>query len=311
METFYENKTILVTGGTGFIGKNLINKLLKLNVKHIIIFDRTIKYKFKNVTNITYINGNLLTDIDIINQYNFDIMFHLAANVDTTCNDHDNMIKTNFNSFYKLIQICEIKNAKLIYASSAAVYGNSESPNCVNQGETPLNIYGQSKLMMDSYLKNNKDTIKIPVIGIRFFNVYGPGELHKKNNMMSMIGQMIINIKNNENIKLFEFGEQKRDFVYIDDIVYCNLLAGMHNISNIYNCGYGQSVDFNLIYNIIYNKYNNDSQIIYIPNIYKFFQLNTCADISATTYYINYIPKFNITDGIEKYIDDFNIFNIN
>lgn len=295
---YYKNKIVLVTGGTGFIGRNIINELLKLEINKIIIFDRTIKYNW-NSNKIKYIQGNLLDDLNKIENEDFNICFHEAANVDTTCTDEDNMYKTNVNSFIKLVNLCETKGAKIIYASSAAIYGNSEPPHIVGHNESPLNIYGKSKLLMDEYVRNN--THNNTIIGLRYFNVYGPGENHK-NNMKSMIKQIIDKVINNENIKLFEYGEQKRDFIYIKDVVKCNLLAGISDMSNIYNCGYGYNVDFNNIFDIIKSYYRNESNIEYIKNKYDFFQNNTVADISLTMNNLHYSPEYSIKNGIYDYI---------
>jgi ADP-L-glycero-D-manno-heptose 6-epimerase len=300
LANYYKNKKIVVTGGTGFIGRNIINELLTYDIAHIIIFDRTIKHKWENSTKITYIEGNLLYDLNQLEDCEFDILFHEAANVDTTCTDETNMVDTNYHAFTKLIKICENKNANIIYASSAAVYGNTEPPNKVGINESPLNIYGKSKLMMDTYIRENKDNLKIIATGIRYFNVYGPGESHK-NKMMSMVSQMINKIKNNENVNLFKYGEQSRDFVYVKDVAHFNLLTALHQTAGIYNCGYGESVNFNTIFEIITSYYKNESSINYIENIYSFFQNETKADISSSIRDLNYTPKHNIIDGIYNY----------
>jgi len=302
LDNFYKDKKILVTGGTGFIGSNIVDGLLNYNVSEIIIFDRTIKRQWSNVSNITYIEGNLLHDMDKLENIHFDVCFHEAANVDTTCIDNNNMLSTNYHAFVNLINICENKNAKLVYASSAAVYGNSKYPNKVGIDENPLNIYGESKLAMDKYLQDY--TGYISIIGIRYFNVYGPGEDHKKN-MRSMVKQMIDKVQNHQNVELFEFGEQKRDFVYVKDVVRCNLLAGMNYISGIYNCGNGNSVSFNEIYKIIYSYFRNETKIEYIKNKYDFFQNNTLADITETKNQLSFMCKYDIVDGIYDYITNY------
>jgi len=213
--------------------------------------------------------------------------------------DEDNMIATYVKSFITIIKLCERHNATLVYASSAATYGNSSAPNTVGLGETPLNIYGQSKLMMDNYVRSH--TCTVPVIGIRYFNVYGPGEDHKRN-MMSMVRQMMLKMQKNEVVSLFEYGEQMRDFVYVKDVAHCNLLCGLQQTSAIYNCGSGQSVSFNDIFNCISTVYTSTTSTIqYIKNIYSFYQDNTLANISNTTLQVKYVPQYTIDKGIVEY----------
>jgi ADP-L-glycero-D-manno-heptose 6-epimerase len=298
---YYKNKNIVVTGGTGFIGRNIVNDLLKYANK-IIIFDRNIKYIWDN-DKIIFVKGDLLNNEDInkLYSYNFDILFHQAANVDTTCVDENIMINTNFNSFKKIIELCEIKSAKLIYASSAATYGNTNCPNIVGKNEIPLNIYGKSKLMMDNFVRINKNNFKINIIGLRYFNVYGNGENHK-NKMMSMISQIINNLQKNMDIDLFEFGNQKRDFIYVKDVVNCNLLAGSTNKIGIFNCGYGESVTFNKIFDIIKTYYNCNSKINYIKNNYDFFQNETLADINDSSQELGFYPNYDLIKGIYDYM---------
>ena len=294
---------VLVTGGTGYIGRNIVNELLKTaGVNRIIIFDRTIKCRWVS-DKITYIKGDLCNNMDLIAAETFNLVYHEAANVDTTDTDEAKMIATNYTAFVNLIEICIEKGARLVYASSAAVYGNRQSPNIVGMNEEPLNVYGRSKLMMDNYVRENAATLPISVIGLRYFNVYGAGEEHK-GSMKSMIGQMRNKFAFNTDIKLFEFGEQKRDFVYVGDIVKCNLLAGLSKEKRIgiYNCGSGSSVDFNTLYYTIKQHYPAaTSSLTYIPNGFTFFQNNTCADIQPTNQDLNYTPAWDYVKGIADY----------
>lgn len=307
INNYYKNKVVLVTGGTGFVGRNLVTSLLQLPVKQVIVFDRTIKYEWPrdyDSGKLDVVQGDLLEEIDmnILDSMNFDIMFHQAALVDTTCSDEMLMKKTNVDAFIKLVEICNKKHAKMVYASSAAVYGNSPVPNKEWEGENPLNIYGQSKLEMDKYVLLHKNKFAIPIIGLRYFNVYGSGESHKKN-MRSMITKMAEKIETGKTVELFEYGEQMRDFIYVGDVVNCNLLAGMYEYTDVFNCGTSIAVSFNEVYNIICDYLgitpnSEKTKIEYIKNSYPFFQNYTLANISRTTSQLKYIPKYNIHNGI-------------
>jgi len=300
LESYYGEKRVLITGGTGFIGRNIVNELIKYRVKEIIIFDRTIKHTWDD-PRVKYIKGDLLTDITLLEQQTFDILFHEAANVDTTCVDEENMLKTNYESFVKIVDTCNKKGAKLIYASSAAVYGNSPTPNTVGVNEGAINIYGKSKKMMDDYVLGNHEKFSIPIVGLRYFNVYGPGE-EKKGHMRSMITQMIETIKIGSNVRIFEFGKQLRDFVYVKDVAACNIYAGLQTKTGVYNCGYGKSECFNTLFSILKSYYQNDSEIVYIPQPYAFYQTCTLSNMILTSNILKYYPTFDIKTGIYDYI---------
>ena len=298
LATFYASKTILVTGGTGFIGRHIVDALLSYSVKKVYIFDRTLKSSWVD-PRVVLLQGDLTKDLDRIAALDFDILFHEAANVDTTCTDEALMTATNVTAFQEIVKLCAVRSTTrsvtLVYASSAATYGNSAPPNKVGFQENPLNIYGVSKLQMDTYMRSHPT--QFPVIGLRYFNVYGNGEEHK-GSMMSMISQMIDRMRDNKPVSLFEMGEQRRDFVYVKDVARCNLMAGMSSVSGIYNCGSGTSASFNEIFAILQSYYRNESTIRYIKNPYSFFQTETKADMSETLQGLGFSPTYTLSKGI-------------
>ena len=164
-------------------------------------------------------------------------------------------------------------------------------------GNSPLNKYGESKLQQDqivrNYLKNNEN--RVPIIGLRYSNVYGNGESHK-GNMSSMIYRINQQIKNKELIKLFEYGEQKRDFIYVDDIVGYNVSSAFSNKSGIFNAGYGNSYSFNDVMRFFEIYYNSSIKVEFINNPYNFFQNHTLCDIDETLYK----PIFDLKNGINQ-----------
>jgi ADP-L-glycero-D-manno-heptose 6-epimerase len=292
------SKSILITGGTGFIGSNIV-KYFKEKNYNIVVIDRTIK-EHNKYNNIDYLTFDLKEHEKInyfLKDYNFDYIFHEGAIVDTTYNN-DDIYEINSNAINSLIKLAEKSDAKLIYASSCAVYGNTQIPNKVNCNEVPLNKYGESKLKQDIIVKNYLNNLekRVPIVGLRYSNVYGNGESHKAN-MSSMIYKINEEIKTNS-VNLFEYGEQKRDFVYIDDIVGYNVSSAFSKKVGIFNAGYGNSFSFNDLIRFFEIYYNKNIKVNFIKNPYNFYQNHTLCEIDETLYK----PIFDLKNGINNYL---------
>lgn len=317
------NKTILITGGAGFIGANLAFHFQEnYPDTKVVVFDL-----FRN--NETFSNGNLKSfghfknllgfkgevisgDINdpkalakLEKHYSFDYIFHEAAISDTTVLEQDLMIKTNVNAFKDLLDIAIKHNANMIYASSAATYGDAPSPQKPG-AEAPNNAYGFSKLMMDNianeYIQNQNE---ISIVGLRYFNVYGAREFFK-NKTASTVIQFGHQLLAGNPPKLFE-GSDKilRDFIYIEDVIQANILAMHPQKSGIYNVGTGKARSFQDICDILQKELGVDLGTDYIPNPYiGRYQFHTEADISATKELLGYQPKFELEDGIKNYLPE-------
>ncbi len=316
INTDFNNKTVLITGGAGFIGSNLAFYFQENypNAK-VIVFD-----KFRNEE--TFSNGNLksfghfknligfngiVISGDIINpkdlkkleEYDIDYIFHEAAISDTTVLDQKIMIDTNVNAFKNLLDLAVRKNATVVYASSAATYGNSK---IFKFGfENPNNVYGFSKLMMDNLAKEYYDKLKLT--GLRYFNVYGPGE-YFKNKTASMILQFGLQLLKGESAKLFEGSDKiKRDFVYVEDVIQANIKATKAAKNGVYNVGTGIARSFQEIVDILKKELNMNKKDTYIPNPYvRQYQFFTEADIEESKKYLDYNPKFSLEKGIKANI---------
>ena len=315
----FNNKTILITGGAGFIGSNLAFYFQENYPKaRVIVFD-----KFRNDE--TFSNGNLKSfghfknlvgfrgtvisgditkkeDLEELNNYKIDYIFHEAAISDTTVSDQEIMIKTNVNTFNDLIQIAIKNKAPFVYASSAATYGNSKT---FKVGyENPNNVYGFSKLMMDNLAREYMKQTDIPIVGLRYFNVYGPREYYK-NKTASMILQFGLQLLKGENAKLF-VGSDKilRDFIFVEDIVQANIKAANPKQNGIYNVGTGKARSFQDIVDILKKELKITKEDIYIPNPFaKQYQYFTQADIEDTQKYLDYNPNYSLEKGIKADID--------
>ncbi|WP_163534918.1 ADP-glyceromanno-heptose 6-epimerase [Helicobacter suis] len=302
-----ENKTIVITGGAGFIGSNLALYFQKHHPKaRVIVLD---KFRDSNLSslghfkNLIGFEGEIITaditqDLSALEEIHFDYLFHLAAISDTTYLNQELVMQTNHQAFLKLLKIAQNKGARVIYASSAAVYGNTDAPNRVGLNEVPENVYGFSKLCMDRSTLESRSFI--PIVGLRYFNVYGPGEFYK-GRTASMILQLGLQALQNKEVKLFEFGEQQRDFVYIEDVIQANIKAMLASKSGVYNVGYGVSHSYNTIIEILQQELG-DFKTTYIKNPYPFFQNHTCADIQSTHRDLDYTPNYDLVSGIKAYL---------
>jgi ADP-L-glycero-D-manno-heptose 6-epimerase len=172
-------------------------------------------------------------------------IFHQGACSDTTEQDGRYMMMNNFSYSKKLLHHCLSAGVPLIYASSAAVYGHGQAPFSENgDTETPLNVYGFSKLVFDRYVRRLLPQAKSQVLGLRYFNVYGPREAHK-GHMASLVFKMFLRHREGKPLQVFEgSGEFRRDFIHVDDVVGVNLHFLETGQSGILNCGSGQSQSF-------------------------------------------------------------------
>lgn len=286
---------ILITGASGFIGNSILQYIKNYNY-NIFALGTQNELAVDGCTFIDYENF----DFKHFNE-KIDIVFHQAANNDTQSNDKNKMLLNNYYEPCRLFDHLYNNGCrKFIYASSCAVYGNAEVPYLEkNINITPLTYYGVSKKMFDDFAMNFKEDVS--VIGLRYSNVYGSNEFHK-NKRASMIFQIINKIKNNLNINLFKNGEQKRDWIHIDDIVKINIECVSLNCKEIINCGSGIAVSFNEIVKIVEKHFNWTGTVNFIDNdIDKTYQSLTCCNINKLKELLNITPK-NVELGVEETI---------
>ncbi|AAC06623.1 ADP-glyceromanno-heptose 6-epimerase [Aquifex aeolicus] len=298
----------LITGGAGFIGSNLAFALQERYPEaKIYVLDNFSSGHFKNLIGF---KGQVITgDISdpslwdyVRKNFHFDVIFHEAAITDTTVEDQYFMMKTNADSFRYILDLAVEWNAKVIYASSAGVYGNSPPPMREDKGLEPENIYGFSKLMMDHIAMDYMERYpEMNIVGLRYFNVYGPREDYK-GKTASMIYQLAVKMIKGERPRLFKWGEQRRDFVYIKDVIKANLLALEKNVSGIFNVGTGRARSFNEIVSILNKELGTNYEIEYFDCPYDFYQKFTEADLTKIREALGYEPEYSLEEGIKDYL---------
>ena len=317
----FNNKTILITGGAGFIGSNLANYFQESFPKsRLVVFDcfRT-NEKFPNgnlksfghYKNLISFNGDIIcgdinnkNDLAFLSYYKFDFIFHNAAISDTRMYDQQIIMKTNVNSFYDLLDIAKKNQSVMVYASSAATYGNLPSPQTEGK-ENPMNPYGYSKYMMDQIaIKYSKENPDLTIVGLRFFNVYGPGEYYK-GNTSSMVIQLAHQILDGHAPLLFK-GSDKifRDFIYVEDVLQAIIKACMPKKNGTYNVGTGISRSFQDIAEILQKELGTNLGTKYFTNPYDGYQTNTQANINSSKDNLCFEPIISLEQGIKSYIPE-------
>jgi ADP-L-glycero-D-manno-heptose 6-epimerase len=301
-------KHILVTGGSGFIGSNIAFELqTRYPDSRIAILEDFRSSSFKNILGF---KGDVLAYdcsdkswMSWAKGKKLDIIYHMAAITDTTILDEQKMMYDNVEGFRNVLDLAVEKKATVVYASSAATYGSIDRPIKESDAGNPNNIYGYSKWIMDQMAPSYYDKIK--VVGLRFFNVFGPRE-YFKGHASSMIYQLALKMMEGHRPRIFKWGEQKRDHIYVKDVVTATLMAHKAKASTVMNLGTGQATSFNEIVDALNEALGTDYKPDYFDNPYSFYQNFTQADMShhegMTGFRCHYTTRAGILDYVKNYL---------
>ncbi len=300
-------ESALITGGAGFIGSNLALELERRypDIRVTIIDD----FRSGEFSNLIGFRGDLIAQdlaaLDLLSRFQpgeFQVVFHLASITDTTVTDAQQMIWNNVEGFRRVAEFARLSGTSLIYASSAAVYGVCRSGRMQeDQSIRPANVYAFSKALLENLARRLDDASGgFRMVGLRYFNVYGPGEAHK-GAAASMIYQLAKQMQAGKQPRIFKYGEQARDFVYVKDVVEATLLAAEAHHSGVYNVGSGRPTSFNEVIALLNKALGTDYDPDYFDNPYPFYQPHTEADVSLARAELGYIPKHSIDRGVTEY----------
>lgn len=307
---------IIVTGAAGFVGSNLVRGLNRLGERDILaVDDLTDGHKFENLAASEIAD---YWDKDLLLQrvggglgFTPRCVFHQGACSVTTEWDGRYMMETNYRYSTELLEYCLDAGVPFIYASSAAVYGASQSFQEDSAVERPLNVYGYSKLLFDQYVQRRLPEASSQVVGLRYFNVYGPGEGHK-GQMASVAFHLDQQVLRDHEARLFEGsggyaeGEQRRDFIHVDDVVRVNLwFFETSEQSGIFNVGTGRAATFNELADAVLEWHGTGTKR-YIPfpdHLESSYQSFTQADISKLRSAGYDRPFLDVKAGVKSYLD--------
>lgn len=309
---------IIVTGGAGFIGSNIVHTLNQRGYQDILVVDDlTNGHQYQNLVDcqiLDYIDkAEFLRKIQAgeIFPTKIQAVFHEGACSSTTEWNGQYMMQNNYDYSKAVLHYCVQWEIPFLYASSAAIYGNNQVFKEAPEYEAPLNVYGYSKLLFDQYVRRLLPRANSQIVGLRYFNVYGPREQHK-GSMASVVFHFHNQIKEHGVLKLFAGsdgygpGEQRRDFVFIQDLVDVKLWLWEQGCSSgIYNVGTGRSQPFNDVARAVI-AWHGRGEIQYVPfpeHLKHHYQSFTEADISALRA-VGYTAKFHsVEEGVKAYLD--------
>jgi ADP-L-glycero-D-manno-heptose 6-epimerase len=309
---------IILTGGAGFIGSNLLGALNARGVTDALVVDR-VGDSSRNLKGLRF--SDFMRPEEFVRAIESRILpnrveaiFHQGACADTTCTDGRYMIENNFTFSKLILQFALTNKIPLVYASSAAVYGSSSAFAPSRENERPLNLYGLSKLAFDNHVRSVVAKSESTVAGLRYFNVYGPRESHK-GKMASMVYQLYQQLKSSGRARLFKGtvgyadGEQRRDFVFVGDVVRVNLALAEGSVRHgVFNVGTGQARSFNDVSNIVIARLGAGA-IDYVPvpeNVVDKYQSFTQAELSGLRH-AGYAENFSsLENGIAQSIEAWN-----
>lgn len=302
----------LVTGGAGFIGSNLVERLVNMGVETVVLDDLYLGStdNLEEVEDeIEFINGTV-EDPETVEKAveGCDTVFHLAARSSAPMHKEDAAkgVRVNVEGFVNAVEKAQQADVeKVVYASTSSMYGSVEPPHTEDMGEEPTNRYSASKMSREMYASAMARATDVQMTGLRFFSVYGPHE-KAKGQYANIVSQFLWKMLDGEAPRIFGDGTQTRDFTYVEDIVQGMVKAADRRQElngDYYNLGTGEETTFNEIMDELNDILGKDIEAEHIENPIENYVDRTKADISKAREELGYEPEYSLREGLQKTVD--------
>jgi len=307
-----EIQKALVTGGAGFIGSNIVEKLVEKNVE-VKVLDSMYLGKPENLEKvedqIEIIEGSVM-DEKLVNSAveDCDTVFHLAARSSSPMHKEDAAegARINIEGFINVAEAADEQNVeKVVYASTSSMYGSVEPPHEVDSGEYPMNLYTASKMSRELYAKTYSVQTDVQFTGLRFFSVFGPHE-KAKGKYANVVTQFLWKMQDGEQPVIWGDGDQERDLVYVEDVAEANIAASQRieeANGEVFNVGKGNPQTFNRVVEKLNNVLGTEIEAERIENPRDNYVMQHKAEISRTKEVLGWEPKHSFEEGLEKTVE--------
>ena len=291
----------LVTGGTGFVGANLALALQEQG-HEVLITGNESEQTLPGFTGKCLYPGFMGIDFDAIGT--IDVLFHQAAINGTRVSDEREIMRANYHASQKIFDhVIAHGCRRIVYATSTAVYGDNPAPYRESDALNPQTPYARSKALMERYARHLAEIHRdLTIVGLRYCNIYGPRENHK-GTRATMIYQFAQQMRHG-NPRLFKYGEQRRDYIYVKDVVRANLLAAAAKESCIVNCGSGEATSFKAVVDLLNGLLGTQREPEFIDNpLSGSYQDYTECDMGLARELLGFVPEYSLEKGLREYFD--------
>jgi len=299
---------VLVTGGCGFIGSNLVHRLLKDGNDVVVLDDLFLGDRANIPEDVKFVEGSV-TDFELLKKLtsDVDVVFHMAARSSAPICDNDPVDATDVNvkGFVNVLECAKINNiSRIVYASTSSLYSVFSPPHREDMVVIPRTVYEGSMYCREVYSKVYWQNFDVESVGMRFFSVYGPRENHK-GRYANIITQFLWKMKKGEEIIVYGDGNQTRDFIFVDDVVEALILASKaKNVAGeVFNVGRGEEHTFNEVISLLEEHTGLKANVKYVRNPIKNYVARTLADTRKSEKFLGFKAKISLEEGIKKIID--------